>query len=159
MALLALTSCAQSPNDAESAQNASNGSNTTLIVYSGRNEAFISPFFEQFTSQTGIKIEARYGDSAELAALLLEEGNNSPADVFLSQDAGAIDSLPGPYGAVHNAVQRRHSRQEFRYGGVLNRAEQGKVERHEVAVLRERVHQQRVLVTLQEMSHKLGHST
>jgi iron(III) transport system substrate-binding protein len=66
---------------------------STITVYSGRNENFISPFFDEFTAQTGINIEARYGDSAELAALLLEEEKNSPADVFLSQDAGAIGAV------------------------------------------------------------------
>jgi len=65
----------------------------TIVVYSGRNENFIKPFFDEFEAQSGIKVEARFGDSAELAAQLLEEGDNSPADVFLSQDAGAIGAI------------------------------------------------------------------
>ena len=62
----------------------------SLTVYSGRDEEFIGPLFERFEDDTGIELEVRYGDSAELAATILEEGEASPADLFVSQDAGAL---------------------------------------------------------------------
>lgn len=65
----------------------------TLTVYSGRNEEFVESVVEDFTTETSIEVEVRYGDTAELAATILEEGQNSPADVFLAQDAGALGAL------------------------------------------------------------------
>lgn len=64
-----------------------------LVVYSGRNEELIGPIIERFEEQSGVDVEVRYGDTAELAATILEEGQNSPADVFFSQDAGALGAL------------------------------------------------------------------
>jgi iron(III) transport system substrate-binding protein len=65
----------------------------SLVVYSGRSEEFIAPFFSEFTEQTGIQVDVRYGDSAALAAQILEEGENSPADLFLAQDAGSLGAV------------------------------------------------------------------
>ena len=66
---------------------------TELTIYSGRSEEFIAPFFAEWEAQSGIKLNIRYGDSAELAAQILEEGSNSPADLFLSQDAGSLGAV------------------------------------------------------------------
>jgi iron(III) transport system substrate-binding protein len=66
---------------------------TELTIYSGRSEEFIAPFFALWEAQSGIKLNIRYGDSAELAAQILEEGGNSPADLFLSQDAGSLGAV------------------------------------------------------------------
>ena len=65
----------------------------TLTVYSGRNENLVGELFERFTAATGIAVDVRYGNTAELAALIAEEGANTPADLFYAQDAGALGAL------------------------------------------------------------------
>lgn len=106
LAALALAACGQRSADPAG----------PLVVYSGRNEAMIAPLVEQFRAAHGVAVEVRYGETAQLAALLLEEGARTPADVFLSQDAGALGALAraGRLAALPQAVLDRVPDPRFR---------------------------------------------
>ncbi len=93
-ALVLLTLAAAACDDGTSA-GASGGAEETLTIYSGREEEYVEGLFEDFEKSEGIDLEVRYGDSAELAATLAEEGEASPADVFFSQDAGSLGAVAG----------------------------------------------------------------
>lgn len=98
-----------------------------LVIYSGRNEKLVGPIIDAFEKESGLTVEVRYGDTAELAAQLLEEGDNTPADVFFSQDAGALgrlsdeDLLADLTTAELDRVDARYSSAEGDWVGVTGR--------------------------------------
>ncbi|MEL0200772.1 MAG: extracellular solute-binding protein, partial [Aquiluna sp.] len=100
----------------------------SLLVYSGRSEALIGPLVEQFEQASGIDVEVRYAGSAELAAQLLEEGTNSPADIFLAQDAGALGAaakaglLTAIPDEIFSLVPAEYSAADKSWVGVSGRA-------------------------------------
>ena len=103
------------------------GGSDELIVYSGRGQNLIGPLLEDFHERTGYDIAVRYGDSADLALLLGEEGEATDADVFLAQNPGAVayvgdqgllDTLPEQ---ILELVPERFRSDEDRWVGLSGR--------------------------------------
>jgi iron(III) transport system substrate-binding protein len=89
--LLALAGCGGDSADQE------------LVIYSSRTQSLVQPLLEQFAQETGTNIRVRYASTASIVTTLLEEGQNSPADViYLAEpsgwavlsEAGLLSNLP-----------------------------------------------------------------
>ncbi len=59
-------------------------------LYSARKEALIKPLLEEFTRETGIKVNLVTGKASALLKRLVTEGRNTPADLFITTDAGRL---------------------------------------------------------------------
>ena len=61
-----------------------------LVIYSSRIEQLIKPIFDDFTKETGINIRYVTDEAGPLLARLKAEGENSPADMLITVDAGNL---------------------------------------------------------------------
>jgi iron(III) transport system substrate-binding protein len=79
-----LASCSGQESEAPEA-----GSNE-VNLYSARHYDTDLALYDKFTAETGIKINRIEGNADELVARMRAEGANSPADLFVTADAGAL---------------------------------------------------------------------
>lgn len=62
----------------------------TITVYSSRNEDLIQPVFEAYTEATGTEVRFITDSEGPLLARLDAEGENTPADLLVTVDAGNL---------------------------------------------------------------------
>jgi len=103
--MLALAGCSKSSTPEESVDaetpapsteqevakdNAASADGQTVTIYSSRNEQLIKPLLDRYTEQTGVKVELVTDKDGPLMARLQAEGQNTPADMLLTVDAGNL---------------------------------------------------------------------
>ena len=64
-----------------------------LVVYNAQHEQLLEEIAPKFEKKTGIEVELRNGSDSELAAQLVQEGDASPADVFLTENTPAMSAV------------------------------------------------------------------
>lgn len=91
---LAISACASNAQPSPGSSGTTTAVDASQVtIYSGRNEKLVGPLLAKIEAATGVKVSVRYAGTPELAGQLVEEGANSPADLFFSQDAGALGEL------------------------------------------------------------------
>ena len=75
--LFILVSCAYEPAD-------------ELTIFTSRQPQLIEPIVEKFSLETGIKVNFLSGNAQELMERIDVEGDSSPADIFMTVDAGVL---------------------------------------------------------------------
>lgn len=79
-----VTGCAATPSaDAQTDPDA-------LVIYNAQHEQLTEEWAEAFTAETGIEVVLRHGGDSELANQLVQEGDASKADVFLTENSPAM---------------------------------------------------------------------
>ncbi|WXL25441.1 extracellular solute-binding protein [Ectopseudomonas mendocina] len=61
-----------------------------VVIYSSRIDDLIKPVFDEYTKQTGVKVKFITDKEAPLIARLKAEGENTPADILITVDAGNL---------------------------------------------------------------------
>jgi iron(III) transport system substrate-binding protein len=87
-ALAATTTLAACGSDGSSS--AASGAKQSVTLYNAQHEDLMKAMTDAFTRETGIKVEIRNGSDLEMANQLVQEGDASPADVFVTENSPAM---------------------------------------------------------------------
>ena len=91
--LVSLAACSSqepaTPTDA-SAPDAAAAAPAELVIYTSRNEQLVKPLFDRYTEETGVKVTYLTDKAPPLMERLKAEGSRTPADVFITVDAGNL---------------------------------------------------------------------
>ncbi len=61
-----------------------------VVVYSARNEQLIKPLFDAYSKESGVEVKFVTDKAGPLMQRLKAEGENTPADLFITVDAGNL---------------------------------------------------------------------
>ncbi len=89
--VLVFLSCSR--DGGQGAENGGDSSKESLVLYCGRSQSLVDDIVKMYEEKSGVDVRIKYGNTAELALAIQEEGAKSPADVFWAQDAGALGAL------------------------------------------------------------------
>jgi iron(III) transport system substrate-binding protein len=64
-----------------------------ITLYAGRIPASVGGAIDAYEAKADRDVETRFATSPDLAAAIIEEGGNSPADVFFAQDSSALEAV------------------------------------------------------------------
>ena len=99
-----------------------------LTVYTSRFDTLVAPLVYRFTQETGIEVDVRYASTVETAARIMEEGEDTPADVVYLSDPSYLGGLaksgillPLP-GELLNRVDPRFRSKDGDWVGISGRA-------------------------------------
>lgn len=93
VAALALSACGGATGSSSGPAGATGGPTDTITVYNAQHQELTQAWVDAFTKQTGIKVNMRNGDDTEMGQQLIQEGKNSPADVFLTENSPAMSAV------------------------------------------------------------------
>lgn len=62
-----------------------------VVIYSGRAERLIKPVLDAFQAKSGVQVELLSSGTTELVSRLQAEGERTPADLFITNDAGSLE--------------------------------------------------------------------
>ena len=86
----------------------------------------IGPIIDEMGKATGSKDQERYASPSELAATILGEGSNSPADVFFAQDPGGLGAVEHLFARIPESILSQVEPQfrspEGKWVGISGRA-------------------------------------
>jgi iron(III) transport system substrate-binding protein len=87
-----ITGCSeqQEPARQEAATDKATDKAAEVVVYSSRKEHLVKPLFDRFKDETGIKVTYITDGEGPLMARLEAEAERTPADMFITVDAGNL---------------------------------------------------------------------